>query len=356
MIEKAENIDLIKLLDSLSEGVIMINERGAVVFINERIINLTGYEKDEIVGKYLSLIIPEQFSAVHQQHINKYFQSPKKRSMGTGFNLLARCKDGSVFPVEVSLSHLDTGMGKLGIAFLTDITLRKRAEDDLKIRNKELDKYAHTVAHNINSLLSGIIGLSEILVDTWGENPKEMELTFLKSIADNGRKLNDVVKEILLFASMKKEDVEKSNVNMKSVIKRACDRFKYQIEESSVLITTDENIFDCIGYGKWIEEVLYNFISNAIKYGGKPPVIEITNEKLDNGFIKYNVTDNGEGVPDELKPIIFDENNSEKKKLTKGYGLGLSIVKRIIEKLDGEVSVESEFGKGSTFSFILQGN
>lgn len=350
-----ENVTIITLLNSLAEGVVMINEKGIIVFVNERIAKLTGYEKEEMTGQSLNLILPEQFTAKHDHHLKSYFNEPRIRPMGKGLNLLAKRKDGSIFPIEISLSHLDTVSGKLGVAFLTDITLRKKAEDELEIRNKELDQYAHTVAHDINSLLGGIIGFSEVLISNWGNNTKDTELSYLERIAKNGKKINEIVKELLFFASLKKEDIEKTPVNMRTVIDSACDRFKFQIEEKSVQINIEENIFNCTGYAKWIEEVLYNYISNAIKYGGEPPIIDITSEKQENGYIKYNVTDNGEGVPDELIPVIFEEDNSQKNKMIKGNGLGLSIVKRIAEKLDGYVSVESKPGEGSIFSFSLKG-
>ena len=114
-------------------------------------------------------------------------------------------------------------------------------------------------------------------------------------------------------------------------------------------------LLNCKSYSGWIEEVWYNFISNAIKYGDPKSNIEIYSTKQDDGYIKYSVKDYGDGISDELKEIIFEEKSLQKDKLTKGFGLGLSIVKKIIEKLDGFVSVESEKGKGCIFSFYLKG-
>ncbi|MCG8683859.1 MAG: ATP-binding protein, partial [Desulfobacterales bacterium] len=108
------------------------------------------------------------------------------------------------------------------------------------------------------------------------------------------------------------------------------------------------------GYALWVEEIWLNFISNAINYGGDHPKIEISCSKNENGFIKYNVKDSGEGISDELKAIIFNDKDRNKDRLIKGFGLGLSIVRRIAEKLDGYVSVESKPGKGSMFSFYLK--
>ena len=340
------------LIESLAEGVVIINEYGRIVLINKRMTELTGYSKDEIMGKNLNIIIPEIFHHKHDAHINDYFSNPRIRPMGTELDLKAKKKDMTTFPVEISLSFLNTESGMLGLAFLTDISSRKKAEEDLKRRNKELDSYAHTVAHDLNSSLTGIVGFSEILIDPDKKLSKKTRDSYLKEIALSGRKMSSIIREILIFASMKKEDLVFSKVNIKEIIDSAVKRLKFQIKESSAHIKI-ENIIDCNCYSPWMEEIWFNLISNAIKYGGNPPVIQINCES-DADYIKYSVKDNGMGVDDDLKDIMFDENVKGKDHFSKGFGLGLSIVKRITEKLDGYITVDSEPGKGSVFSFYLK--
>ena len=344
------------LIGSLAEGVIFINGSGRIILINDRLSELTGYDKHEVMGQSMNIFIPDQLHEKHNSHVNAYFAQPRIRSMGIGMELIARRKDHSTFPIEISLSFLDTESGRLGIGFLTDITARKNAENELKNRNLELDAYAHTVAHDLNSSVSGIVGLSELLINPENKLSKEDFDLCLKDIAQGGRKMISIIRELLLFASMKKEDVDIGEVNMKEVIESACQRLKYQIEEKAVQIEVSKDILNCTGYSLWIEEVWLNFISNAIKYGGMPPQIKIYCSKTENGLIKYSVMDNGEGITDELKAVIFNDKDKSKDRLTKGFGLGLSIVRRIVEKLDGYVSVESETGKGkgSVFSFYLR--
>ncbi len=342
------------LLASLGEGVVFIDELGRIVLINDKLSELTGYENLEVMGQNMNIFIPEESREKHSSHIKKYFTNPKVRPMGIGMELTAKRKDNSTFPVEISISYLDTDSGRLGIGFLTDITSRKKAENELKKRNLELDAYAHTVAHDLNSSLVGIVGLSEILVDPENSMSKEEFDLCLKEIVQSGRKMTDIIRELLLFASMKKEDVAIGEINMKEIIESACQRLKYQIEEKAAKIKISGQILNSSGYSLWVEEIWLNFISNAIKYGGTPPEIEIYCSKTETGFIKYSVRDNGEGIMDELKAVIFNDKDKNKDRLAKGLGLGLSIVKRIVEKLDGYVSVESEIGKGSTFSFYLK--
>ena len=160
--------------------------------------------------------------------------------------------------------------------------------------------------------------------------------------------MSTIIRELLIFASMKKDDVDTQIINIKEIIENVRQRLRYQIGEKNAKIIIHENISDSKGYAPWVEEVFFNYISNALKYGGVPPIIEIYSEKQPGG-----IKDNGEGISDDLKAVIFDE-KGKRSGLTKGFGLGLSIVRRIIEKLDGTVAVESECGVGSIFSFSLK--
>lgn len=342
------------LIGSLAEGVVFINSTGRIILINDRLSEMTAYDQQEVMGQSLNVFIPGEFHKKHDSHISEFFSDPYMRSMGIGMELVAKRKDGSVFPIEISLSFLDTDSGRLGIAFLTDITSRKKAENELKERNLELDAYAHTVAHDLNASVSGIVGLSELLVDQKDKLSKQEFEIYLNDIAQGGRKMTSIIRELLLFASMKKEDLELQKINMKEIIDSACERLKYQINEKNAKIEVSDNMLDCFGYSLWVEEVWLNFISNAVKYGGIHPKIRIFSAKAENGYIKYSIMDEGEGISEELKTVIFKDRDKTKDRFTKGFGLGLSIVKRIVEKLDGYVSAESELGKGSVFSFYLR--
>lgn len=342
------------LLESLAEGVVFINDSARIILINNRLSELTGYDKFEVIGESLNIFIPDELEKRHKKHIQNYFAQPKIRPMGIGMELIAKRKDGSTFPVEISISYLDTESGRLGIGFVTDITDRKKAETELKEKNIELDAYAHTVAHDLSSSLLGIMGYSELLIESGKEISEEKRDSYLNQINVSSKKMDTIIRELLVFASIKKEDVEIKKVNMKELIESACQRLRYQIDQKDAQLKISDNMLDCLGYPLWIEEIWYNIISNAIKYGGDKPEIEIYCAQSEDGFIKYSVKDGGEGISDELKLVIFNDRDAEKDKLSKGLGLGLSIVRRITDKLNGRLKVESEEGKGSIFSFYLK--
>jgi two-component system sensor histidine kinase/response regulator len=164
--------------------------------------------------------------------------------------------------------------------------------------------------------------------------------------------MSDIVDGLLLLASVSKEDVMVTPLDMVPIIHEATFRLRQKIEERGAVITLEEDFPSAFGYAPWLEEVWYNYISNAIKYGGTPPKIVLGGELTGDGFARFWVRDNGQGMchaehSQLFAPYALRTGSSE------GNGLGLSIVKRIVEKLNGYVGVESEFNKGSVFSFKL---
>ena len=347
------DITIKRLIESIAEGVVIINEHGRIVLVNTRFAEMSGYSKMEVMGKDLNIFINPYKHKVHKKHLESFFASPRIRPMGAGLELTVHRKDKTTFPVEISISFLDTESGRIGIAFITDNTERKKALDALTRRNMELDAYAHTVAHDLKSALTGISGFSDILIDENLKLGQDERREYIKIIAEDSKKMDTIIKELLLFASIDKIDIELKKFSMKEVIDGACSRLKFQIDQVAANISI-KNIIDCTSYPAWVEEVWYNYLSNALKYGGDKPEIIISSAKTKDGYIKYSVTDNGPGISAELKETLFEESGTSKIDPAKGTGLGLSIVKRIIGKLDGYVSVDSNLGKGSEFSFYLK--
>ncbi len=343
------------LLESLAEGVIAINHNGTIVLINERTEEIFGYSRDEAVGRSLGIVLPEQYVKVHNHYMGEYFSNPRVRPMGQGFDLLGKRKDGTEFPVEVSLSFLETETELLGLAFITDITRRKAAEKTLKQQNEALDAFAHMVAHDLGSSLVLMIGYSEILLEDFQAMPPEDLRNHLATIAQSGHKMNDVIRELLLMAHIRKEDVKLHLLDMGRIVDEALQRLQHQIKESGAEIVLPNSYPAALGYAPWVEEVWFNYISNALKYGGQPPRLELGGTPQKNGYVQFWVKDNGAGLTAEQQKQLFDPLTRSKKNLVKGSGLGLSIVQRILEKLGGQVTSESEVGKGSVFSFTLPG-
>ncbi len=349
-----ENLNVRALLDSLAEGMIIINQAGEIKFINRRMSELSGYNNSEVTNQTLNVFLSEKFHSSHLQRILEYFRYPKTRPMGSGLNFSLVRKDGVSVPVEISLSFMKTKHENVAIGFVTDISKRLEIEDELKQRNLELDAYAHTVAHDLNNTISGLVSMSQFIADSDATiKPKERK-DLLHKLSRRGVKLTKVVRELLAFATLRKKDVLPFEEEVLPIVNEALDRLAFAIEENNAKISLPDNLPDCMGYAQWIEEVWYNLLGNAVKYGGNPPEISISGELTDNGFVKYSITDNGEGMSKEKIRTILSSKYKIANDSKKGYGLGISIVKRILHKLDGKLEITSEEGKGSTFSFYLK--
>jgi len=340
-------------LESLAEGVVIIDSHGTILLVNARAEQMFGYPKEEIVGKPHAVLLPERFLKAHEEHVAHFFEAPKIRPMGLGLELSGRRSDGSEFPVEISLSFLETINGRLALAFISDITRRKVAEQSLNDRNQELDAFAHTVAHDMKGSLNVMLGYCQYLDVAAGDIPVQQILDSVGKISRSGEKLNQIIDGLLLLSSVSRENAPSEPVDMAALVAEAVERLETLIDRRKAEIKLPDHFPAALGYGPWVEEILYNFISNAIKYGGTPPKVQLGGTVRNDGYVEFRVEDNGPGLTPEEQDGIFAYGRPSKETTEESYGLGLSIVKRIAEKLNGQVGVKSSTSGGCIFSFTL---
>jgi PAS domain S-box-containing protein len=348
------DIPLHALLEALTEGVIIVNSDGDIVLANQRAEEMFTYERDKLVGHPLSVLLPERFVEMHKREVTNFFRRPRSRPMGQGFDLVAQRKNGEEFPVEISLSHLQTGAGSLAMAFITDITPRKQAEDELKRRSEDLDAFAHTVAHDLQASVSLLVGYAELLLEDLETLPPEQMRAHLDMMVKSGRKVSTIIQELLLFARIRKEDIKLVPLDMASIVGEAMGRLRNLIQETGAEIILPDSYPCALGHPSWVEEVWFNYLSNALKYGGHPPHLEIGGTRQQNAFVQFWVKDKGPGLAPEQLAYLFTPYSRLDHSRGQGHGLGLSIARRIVEKLSGQVTVESELGRGSVFGFTLK--
>ena len=221
----------------------------------------------------------------------------------------------------------------------------------LELRNRELDTFARTVAHDLRDPLNVIVGFAELIAD-------EAELSgeyqqCIQNIVDTGHRMAEITRELLLLSRLRDSEVRVEPVDMAIVVKRARARLVRVIEDHDADIVVANDWPRAVGYGPWLEEVWVNYLSNAIKYGGRPPRIELGATRQQDGHIRFWITDNGAGLSPKEREMVFSEFIRLDDHQAKGHGLGLSIVKRIVDKLNGQLGIDSAPGVGSTFYFAL---
>jgi signal transduction histidine kinase len=238
-------------------------------------------------------------------------------------------------------------------------TLKKQLEArtvELEKRNMELDAFAHTVAHDLKNPLNAIIGYTEMLVAECSPDtpPDEELIETLHRVEQAGHKMVNIINALLLLAGVTKQaKVEKQPLGMSEIINQVMQRLSYMIKEYQADIKLPESWPVALGYAPWVEEVWANYVSNALKYGGKPPRIELGANSEKKGMIRFWIRDNGPGLTEKAKAKLFTPFTRLHTGNVEGHGLGLSIVQQVVEKLGGQVGVESSEDQGCLFYFTL---
>ncbi|HSH05632.1 MAG TPA: response regulator [Anaerolineae bacterium] len=224
---------------------------------------------------------------------------------------------------------------------------------DLQAQNKELDAFARTVAHDLKTPLAPVIGMGEMLMERYEDVLDDKGMRYLGMIVRNGRRMVSIINALLLLASLRDQQPEPQPLDMDYIVYEVESRLQYIQEQCGGVIKGPDSWPLAVGYGPWIEEVWTNYISNAFKYGGEPPLVEVGGEMVDGGMVRFWVRDNGKGLTEEQQEQLFTDFTRFESKKAEGHGLGLSIVERIVTKLGGGVGVESVEGEGCTFWFTL---
>lgn len=243
-----------------------------------------------------------------------------------------------------------------------DITERKQSEEDLRkyadelhAQNEELDAFAHTVAHDLLSPLGLVIGYAEFLMDAFAELDREEMGQYLHNIVESGYKMTNIIDALLLLAGVRKMKVEPEPLDMGEIVQETMKRLTRLTEELGGEIELPESWPVALGYGPWVEEVWANYLSNGLKYGGRPPRLVVGATVQGDGMVRFWVRDNGNGLLPQEQAGLFTQFTQRNRNHLEGYGLGLSIVSRIMDKLGGACGVESTAvsGEGCTFFFSL---
>jgi len=222
----------------------------------------------------------------------------------------------------------------------------------LEEQNQELEAFAHTVAHDLKSPLQTMLGYLDVLREDAVEG-REISHEMLDTAVSGVSEMNNIIDELLLLASVRKEDIEVGPVHMQAIVEQALGRLEHMIARYQPKIILPDSWPTALGYAPWIEEVWVNYLSNGLKYGGNPPTLQLGSDSEYPGTVRFWLRDNGEGLDPAAQAELFAEFTRLDKVRAQGHGLGLSIVRRIAEKLGGQVGIESAPGEGSLFFFTL---
>lgn len=341
-------------LESASESIVITDATGAIVRVNGKAEKMFGYERAELIGQAVEVLIPRRERAAHVVHRAGYMAAPRVRSMGRGLDLAGVKKDGSEFPVEVSLSFVETDDGIRAIAFVTDISERLAFQRAARQADKlaALGTLSAGIAHEINNPIGIITSRVEVmLLEAEGEElPAEMRKD-LDVILRHARRVASITQGLLSFA--RQSSGVRAPVNLNRVVEEILQLVRKDMDRARVQVTLrrDEALPEMVADANAIGQVLLNLLTNARR--AMPDGGEIT---IETGYdpearsVRLVVRDTGTGIAPEILLKIFDPFFTTK---SDGTGLGLSVSHGIIHDHHGSIDVESEVGKGATFTVTL---
>ncbi len=346
-----------RVVNSMSDAMLVLDAQRQIVDINPAMASLLEMPEKHIIGQSADVVLKSS------QDLMKHFsgEAPVQDEI-----LWDRGGEARVYDLRLT-SLTDKGGSVTGrLVILRDITKRKQSEEalrryteELESSNAELDAFAHTVAHDLKNPLSTIYGFASYLESRTEDISPEKLHENLEYISQTSLKMTNIIDELLLLARVRRVDaVDVQPLDMARIVAEAQKRLRAVIAEHQAALIAPAEWPPVWGYPQWIEEVWINYISNAYKYGGNPdlgiaPHVELGYDRDSGSLVRFWVKDNGPGLTDEQRGQLFTPFTRLHQTRAQGHGLGLSIVRRIVEKLGGEVGVESVLGTGSTFWFTL---
>ena len=394
------------LFEYASMGIVVANEKGIIELANNFLVGLFGYEnKEEILNKQVEILLPSRYNSVHHKHRENYQKKPEPRSMGVGRDLFAVKKDGTEFPVEVSLSNYSTSSGNYVIAFVIDITKRKEIENAIILQKEELaevnsrieemnedlerkvelrtrqlqeamqqveasrdeltralskekelgdlkSRFVSMASHEFRTPLSTILSSASLLakyIEAHEQDKRDKHINRIKSSVNN---LTDILNEFLSIGRIEdgkivakfvsfnvKEFIEDICTEMRGIVK-ANQQINYQ-HVGSEMIELDDTL---------LRNVIFNLLSNAIKFSAEDGLIEIYSN-VDKDSLNIIIKDNGIGISQDDQQHLFERFfRASNATNIQGTGLGLHIVAKYIELMDGSINFESSLENGTSFS------
>jgi PAS domain S-box-containing protein len=372
-----------ELLEAAPDAIIEVDRSGHIVLLNRVTEKLFGYSREQLLGKPVEFLIPEDLRSFHVHHRENYWNKPQTRPMGSGLSLRGQRQDGSRFPVEISLSPVQSDDGFRVTAIIRDTSERKQAEEkinaiqqnytqelaaknqELAERNQEVERanrlkseFLAGMSHELRTPLHTIIGFSELLLEELEGPLNEKQKRFVNHVHKDSMHLLELINDVLDLSKIEagKVGLRRELFDIRQPLDEVLASINPQAAVKSIVIeTTVAGERELSADRVRVRQVLFNLLSNAVKFTPEGGRIRVQASQYE-GWVEISVEDTGIGIPPEEHETVFDkfyQVGNTTKGVREGTGLGLAITQRLVEEHGGKIWLESEVGKGSKFTFTI---
>lgn len=348
-------------VEAAPNAMVMIDQEGRILLANRQLETLFGYEREEVIGRSVEVLVPERSRSLHPDQRNHFFADPHARAMGAGRELYGRRKDGRQVPIEIGLNPIVTNEGVLCLASIIDITERKRAEqefrrytEELQRSNRELAQFAYVASHDLQEPLRAISGCVQLLQQRYRDKLDTRADELIDHAVSGAVRMQSLINDLLAYSRVDSRARPFERCDLAQPLAQALANLQLAIAESGATVTSDEMPV-VTGDPMQLTQLFQNLIGNAIKFRGEQPSLVHVGAEQKGGRTLFYVRDNGIGIEPQYYERIFGVfQRLHTRTHYAGTGIGLAICRKIVERHHGRIWVESSAGQGSTFYFTLQ--
>ena len=342
------------VLETAPDAMVIIDDTGTITLVNQQAEAMFDYKRSELVGQPIEILIPEHLRKRHEGYRGGYFHAPNRREMGIGLELSGRRRNGTTFPVEISLGPLNTEHGRWATAAVRDLSERKRVEQ-LEVSHREMEHFSYAASHDLKAPLRNIVSLIDLLKEDLDEIqlPSHIQDT-LELISTNTGRMHSLVQDLLEFSRVDRHERHFEAVDLTQLLDETCELIEADIINAKATIRYHD--LPTITVDRLLmRQLLQNLLTNAIKFQptGQSPLVDVSVEEYEDDW-KVSVADNGVGISKEYKEQVFQVfSRLHDLQEYEGNGIGLAICKKIVDIHHGQIGIADNEPQGAIFHFTV---